>query len=143
MHALRFSCFLRELVLKVEIQCALGYFWHFLIVNAAYVHTTAHESAPLAHVLANKPFSLDYLVFSERLYLYSYYIYIYIYVYISLYYYICVSVTGMLADASIDANIEDAAQFHDSETDSFHMYVSVCLSLAREHSLSFSLHVVA
>jgi hypothetical protein len=60
----------------------------------------------------------------------------YIHIYISLYYYICVSVTGMLADASIDANIEDAAQFHDSETDSFHM----CVSLSRARTLSLPLH---
>ena len=33
------------------------------------------------------------------------------------------AVTGLLADANIAGNIEDASQFHDIESDSFHMCV--------------------
>lgn len=39
------------------------------------------------------------------------------------------AVTGFLADAKIDANIEDAAQFHDHETDSFHMRLELTCDL--------------
>ena len=39
------------------------------------------------------------------------------------------AVTGFLADAKVDANIEDAAQFHDHETDSFHMRLQFTASV--------------
>jgi hypothetical protein len=43
------------------------------------------------------------------------------------------AVTGLLADANIAGNIEDASQFHDIESDSFHM----CVVLADLASSSF------
>jgi len=42
------------------------------------------------------------------------------------------AVTGFLANADIDGNIEDAQQFHESETDSFHMRVQFTSDLAQE-----------